>query len=316
MENKDLKKTVKKGIIGAISAGVIIIGGIVVGSMCMTKVPAGYTAVQYNVRGGIQEGTLDDGWHIVSPMIETTLYSIGMEQSYMTSEDKGDSPNDESFSTPTADGKSLKVDLEFSYRFDQDMIAEIFTRFKGKSGDIVKDTFIKPKMKAWTQEVTAKYPVTDVFGNKRQELNETLDEYLKEKFRPYGIIIDTVNFTNISTDDETATAIQQKVNAQQAQELAAIEAKTAKINADKEKEIALIAAEQEKEKAAIAAEQAKIEAKGKADAKRIAAKAEAEANKQIAESITPELLEKIKYDKWTGEVPKVQGSNNPIVKVD
>ena len=106
-------------------------------------------------------------------------------------------------------------------------------------------------MKAWTQEVTAKYPVTDVFGDKRQELNEALDKYLKKKFEPYGIIIDTVNFTSISTDDETQAAIQKKVNAQQELELANIEAKTAKVQADKDKEVALIAAEQDKEKAAI-----------------------------------------------------------------
>lgn len=103
-------------------------------------------------------------------------------------------------------------------------------------------------MKAWTQEVTAKYPVTDVFGDKRQELNEALDEYLKQKFEPYGIIIDTVNFTSISTDDETQAAIQKKVNAQQELELANIEAKTAKVQADKDKEVALIAAEQERRK--------------------------------------------------------------------
>lgn len=159
-------------------------------------------------------------------------------------------------------------------------------------------------MKAWTQEVTAKYPVTDVFGDKRQELNEALDEYLKRKFEPYGIIIDTVNFTSISTDDETQAAIQKKVNAQQELELANIEAKTAKVQADKNKEVALIAAEQEKEKAAIQAEQAKIDAEGKA---------EAEANRKIAESLTPELIEKQKIDKWNGEVPKIQGSNTSTI---
>ena len=104
--------------------------------------------------------------------------------------------------------------MEFSYKFDQDQVADVFTRFKGQSGESVKNTFIKPKMKAWTQEVTAKYPVTDVFGDKRQELNEALDKYLKKKFEPYGIIIDTVNFTSISTDDETQAAIQKKVNIQ------------------------------------------------------------------------------------------------------
>lgn len=303
----------KKGLLGGITLAAIIIVVIVLLGFCTTRVPAGYIAVQYNVNGGIEGDVLEQGWHVVSPTVKTTLYSIGLEQSYLTSEDKGDSPQDESFKTPTADGKSLTVDLEFSYRFNQDVIADTFVKFKGKSGESVKDTFIKPKMKAWTQEVTAKYPVTDVFGDKRQELNEALDEYLKTKFEPYGIIIDTVNFTNISTDDETAAAIQKKVNAQQEQELAEIEARTAKINADKDKEVALIAAQQEKEKAAIQAEQAKIKAEGEAEAKKIAAEAEAEANRKISESLTPELIEKQKIDKWNGDVPKVQGNQATIV---
>ncbi|UVX32674.1 MAG: SPFH domain / Band 7 family protein [Bacteriophage sp.] len=205
------------------------------------------------------------------------------------------------------------LDLEFSYKFDQSRVTDVFTQFKGQSGESVKNTFIKPKMKAWTQEVTAKYPVTDVFGDKRQELNEALDEYLKQKFEPYGIIIDTVNFTSISTDDETQAAIQKKVNAQQELELANIEAKTAKVQADKDKEVALIAAEQEKEKASIQAEQAKIDAEGKAEAIKIKAEAEAEANRKIAESLTPELIEKQKIDKWNGEVPKIQGGNTSTI---
>lgn len=307
------RNKVRKGLVGGITLGAAIVTGFVLTIFCTTKVPAGYIAVQYNVNGGIAGEVLEQGWHIVPPTVKTTLYSIGLEQSYLTSEEKGDSPKDESFNTPTADGKTLKVDLEFSYRFDQNVIADTFVRFKGKSGETVKDTFIKPKMKAWTQEVTAKYPVTDVFGDKRQELNEALDVYLKEKFEPYGIIIDTVNFTNISTDSETQTAIQKKVNAQQEQELANIEAKTAKINADKDKEVALIEAEKNKEKAAIEAEQAKIKAEGQAEAMKIKAEAEAEANKRIADSLTPELIEKNKIDKWTGDVPKVQGNGATIV---
>lgn len=37
--------------------------------------------------------------------------------------------------------------------------------------------------------------------------------------------------------------------------------------------------------------------------------AEADANAQIAASLTPELIEKIKYEKWNGELPTVSGSN-------
>ena len=67
------------------------------------------------------------------------------------------------------------------------------------------------------------------------------------------------------------------------------------------------------ETAIINAEQAKIKAEGQAEATRIKAKAEAEANKLIAESLTPELIENNKIDKWSGNVPTVSGTGMPII---
>lgn len=304
-----------KGKIGAVTLAIVMILGALLIFFCTEKVPAGYVGVVYNMSGGVDGEVLTQGFHVVSPTKKVTTYSIGIEQSYLTSEDKGDSEKDESFNIPTSDGKTVKVNLEFSYRFDPNKVTDTFIKFKGRSGEDVKNTFIKPKIIAWTQEISAKYPVTDIFGDKRTEINAELDKYLKEKFEPYGIIIDTVNFTDISVDKKTADAIQKKVTAQQELELANIEAKTAKVQADKDKEVALIAAEQEKEKAVIEAEQKKITAEGKAEALRIEAQAEAEANKKIADSLTPELIEKQKIEKWKGEVPQVQGDSTPILNM-
>lgn len=306
----------KKGKVGAVSLGVVLFLVLIFCFMCMKKVPAGYVGVVYNMSGGVDGEVLGQGWHFVSPTKKVTTYSIGIEQSYLTSEDKGDSRNDESFNIPTSDGKTVKVNLEFSYRFDADRVTETFVQFKGRSGEDVKNTFIKPKIIAWTQEISATYPVTDIFGDKRTQINAELDTYLKEKFEPYGIIIDTVNFTDISVDDETEAAIQKKVTAQQELELASIEAETAKIQAEKDKQVALIEAEKNKETAEIQAEQKRIQAQGEADAKRIAAEAEAEANRKIAESLTPELIEKMKIEQWNGDVPKVQGSGIPILDIE
>lgn len=303
----------KKGTLGAVVLGLFMVLGVICLFACIERIPTGYVGVVYSPMYGVEDEYLTEGWRLVAPQKKVTEYSIGIEQSYLTADNKGDSKDDESFATPTADGKSLTVDLEFSYKFNQEMITDTFTMFKGQSGTTVKDTFIKPKMKVWTQEVTAKYPVTDVFGDKRQELNEALDVYLKEKFAPYGIIIDTVNFTRIETDSETQAAIQKKVNAQQELELAQIESQTAQVQAEKEKKVALVQAEKDKETAIINAEKAKIKAEGEAEALRIAAEAEAEANREIAASLTPELIEKIKYETWNGELPQVSGGSTPII---
>lgn len=290
--------TSKKGIIGAVLVALVLIVGLIMAIICLEKIPAGYVGVVYNMNGGIDGEILTQGWHIVSPTKKVTKYSIGIEQSYLSAEDKGDSEKDESFNIPTSDGKTVCVNLEFSYRFDESRVADTFIMFKGKSGEVIKDTFIKPKIVAWTQEVSANYPVTDIFGDKRTDINAELDSYLKDKFDKYGIIIDTVNFTNITVDDETAAAIQKKVTAQQELELANIEAQTAKVQANKDKEVAQINAEK-----------AIINANADAEVVRIEAEAEADANKQIAASLTPELIEKIKYEQWDGVLPKVSGSS-------
>lgn len=305
----------KKGTVGAISLAVIIVIGLVCVALCSTRVPAGYVAVKYRMSGGIAEDVLGQGWHVVSPTVKTTLYSIGIEQSYLTATKDGDSPDDDSFSAPSSDGKGLQMELTFTYRYDADKVADTFTRFKGRSGKDLLDTFIKPNVISWTKEVTAKYPVTDILGEKRAELNTVLSDYLADKFEPYGIIIENASLINIEVDDETRKSITKKVTAQQELELANIEAQTAQVQAEKDKQVALIEAEKNKETAQIQAEQAKIKAQGEADAKKIAAEAEAEANKKIAQSLTPELIEKIKYEQWNGEVSQVQGSGTPIIDI-
>ena len=305
----------RKGAIGAVILAVLLLVGCMLLIMCTTRIPTGYVGVVYNMSGGVDGEVLTQGWHVVAPTKKVTTYSIGIEQSYLTAEDKGDSPKDESFSIPTSDGKTVKVNLEFSYRFNEESVADTFTMFKGKSGEDIKDTFIKPKIIAWTQEVSANYPVTDIFGDKRTQINAELDVYLRDKFAPYGIVIDTVNFTDISVDDETAAAIQKKVNAQQELELANIEAETAQIQANKDREVARIQAEKDKEVASIKAEQEIIAAQAKADALLIAAEAEAKANQEIAASLTPELIEKMKYEQWDGKLPTVSGSSNTIVDI-
>ena len=306
-----------KGKIGAIVLGVILFVGLIIGFNCMEKVPAGYVGVVYDMRGGVAEGTLSQGWHFVSPMKEVTLFSIGIEQSYLTAGDNGDSKNDDSFEVPTSDGKGLTVELTFTYRYDVEQVSDIFTRFKGRSGKEIRDSFIKPNIISWVKEVTARYPVTDILGDERADINSAVSEYIKEKFETYGIIVDNVSLVNIEADEDTRQAVQRKVTAQQELELAQIEQKTANVQAQKDKEVALIAAEQEKEVASINAEKAKIKAEGEAEAIKIKAKAEAEANKEVANSLTPELIEKQKIDKWKGEVPIVQGSGSmPIINID
>ena len=321
-----VKTKMSKGIIGAIVSGAGLCIAIVILLLMMEKVPAGYVGIVYDMNGGVSDEVLTQGWHVVAPTKKVTLYSIGIEQSYLTSGKDGDSADDDSFEVPTSDGKGLRVDLTFTYRYDPERVAQLFTRFKGQSGKEVRNSFIKPNIISWVKEVTAKYPVTEILGEERANLNIAVSEYVREKFDPYGIIVENTSLINIDADEETRAQVQRRVNAIQELELAQTEKKTAQVKADQEKEVALtkaqqdketaiILAEQEKETAAINAEKQKIDAEAKAEATRIKARAEAEANKVIAESLTPELIENNKINKWNGNVPSVSGGGVPIINL-
>jgi regulator of protease activity HflC (stomatin/prohibitin superfamily) len=281
----------KIGFVGAVVLGVMLVFSLIFLMISTTKIKPGYVGIVYSINGGVKGDILNQGWHVVGPTKKVTKYSIGVEQSYLTKDKKGDSPKDDSFNIPTSDGKTVNCDLEFSYRFVEDKLPNTFIQFKGRDGQDILDTFIKPKMIAWSQEVTSKYPVTQILGDKRDTINSELDSYLKKKFEPYGIVIDTVNFTRISADKQTKKAIQKKVTAQQELETARVNAQTAEINANKDLHVA------------------EINAKKKV----VEAESKAKANKIVSDSLTDKLIQQNKIDKWDGKLPTVSNGGSSIV---
>ena len=293
-----------KGIVGAIVTALVIFGLIIGVAKCTEKIPAGYVGVVYNMNGGIEKDVLTQGFKIVAPTKKITLYSIALEQSYMTKGDQGDSSDDESFEIPTKEGAALEVDVAFSYSYELSEVPQTFTRFRGQSGKEILKSFIKPKMQAWIKEITPQFSMISIVSTQRGEVNKTLTDQLQERFRPYGISIDNVALADVRPDAETDEAIRKKIKAQEELETAKVTAETDKVNAQRDKEVAQIKAEQDK-----------IEAQGKADAKIIAAEAEAKSNKLISDSLTDKLIERQKISKWNGNVPAVQGSGTTIVDI-
>ena len=265
-----------KGIRGSIIAGVAIVIVIILICMCSVRVPAGYVAVQYDLNGGVRDKVLTQGWHLISPTVHTTKYTVGIEQSYLTKDKKGDSDDDERFSASSKEGKDIDVDLTFTYQYKPEDVKDVFVRFKGQSGKEVRDTFIKPNIISWTKEVLAKYEVADIIGAERANINHDLTEYIAQKFQPYGISISNVSLINLEVDDKTAEVINNKIAAQQ-------EAETQKIK-----------------------NQTKVDkAKADAEAKMIEAEAEAKSNQLIQKSLTDGVLKQQYIEKWDGKLPQV-----------
>ena len=275
----------KTRIVGLVTSVIIAITALIYVLTSCVKIKPGYVGVVYNMNGGVQQELLTQGVHFVSPFKKVNRYSVATEQAYLSRDKKEGSPDDDSFNIPTSDGKTVNVDLEFSYHFDSERLADTYTKFKGQSGSSIESTFIRGKMKAWTSEVSSTFSVLDIYGDKRAALNGAVLEHVKKKFYDYGIIIDSVNFSRIELDDQTSKAIQARINKQQELEALKIEQEKAKVES-----------ETKKQQAQIAAETKKIEAQAAAEAKLIEAQAEAKANKAVSDSLTDGLLKKMEME--------------------
>lgn len=282
----------RKGLLGGIVLALVIIVGVIMLALCTTRVPAGYVAVQYNMNGGVKDEVLTQGWHLVSPTTKTTLYTVGIEQSYLTAGNNGDSEGDESFSASSSEGKAMQIEMTFTYQYQADSVNDVFTRFKGQSGKDVRDSFIKPNIISWTKEVIARYKVSDILGEERANVNIALTEYLSEKFEKYGITISNVSLSNIEVDEETRQAINAKITAQQNAETQSINNQTNIDKAEAEAKVKL------------------TQAQADADAKMIQAEAEAKANELLQESLTDKILRQEYIDKWNGELPNIMTGDN------
>lgn len=276
----------RKGVTGAVVAGVAIIVAIVLLIMCSVRVPAGYVAVQYSLNGGVKDKVLTQGWHFIPPTVHATKYTVGIEQSYLTKDDRGDSEEDESYSASSAEGKALDIELTYTYQYQPENVTAVFTRFKGQSGKEVKDSFIKPNIISWSKEVIARYNVADILGAEKANVNKDITEYVAKKFEPYGITISNVSLINVGVDKKTKEVINDKIAAQQKAETQKIENQT---KVDK--------------------------AKADAEARLIEAKAEAEANELLQKSLSDKVLKQQYLEKWDGVLPKVSSDNSMIYDI-
>lgn len=268
------KKRVKKKIVGLSIIGITVI--LLIFAFCKSTViiQPGYTGIQYSLNGGMMEETLGQGFKIHKPWVKVIQYPTSRQQCYLSQDEREGSKENDSFNIPTADGKSVNVDLEFAYKFDAEHLSTTYTEFKGKKPGQIENEFIRAKMKSWSGEISSTFSVIDIYGDKRQKLNGDVMKHVQKNFAPYGIIIDSVSFTRIEPDDQTKEAIQLKINKQQELETAKLEAQKVEIEG-----------------------QAKVkQAELDANAKRVQAQGEADANAKLQQSITPELLKKMEME--------------------
>ncbi len=258
----------------------IIILVIVLAASCFTIVQPGHTGVVVTL-GRVDEGVLQEGLHLKLPFVQ----SVVMIDNRITKLEV----DTEAFSR---DLQTVETTLAINYRVDTSKSYSIYKNIGGAYETILVVPAVNEVLKAIVAKYTAEESVTN-----RTLISAGLVEGLNEKLNEIGLYVTDVNIINFEFSDAFITAIEEKQVAQQ--EL---------LKAETEKQTKITNAEAE-------AEAIRVKAEADADALRITAEAEAEANATIAESLTEELIEYHKIDKWDGELPEVMGSDGTFLDV-
>lgn len=260
------------GKFAAIVISVVLALGVAISCLlCLERVSVGNVGVVYSSKG-VEEQTLSQGWHWMSPFKHVKQFPISQQQ-IVFSNDPGDYNDkdhpDWSIDAP-ANGGMVKVNLTVNYNFLPDKVIDLYKRFNGMDGEAIVESRVQNSMIAYVKEVTPDFSVMDIYSDKKSEVNQAITEYLNERLEEeYGIHVSGALVIDVELDAELQQKVQAKEQAKQDAEIAELEKQTAQAQAETDKVIA----------------------ESEAEIKRIQAQAEADANRIIAESITPELIQ-------------------------
>lgn len=251
-ELPEIPKGVKKGIY----IFLILLSLALVRVLAIKRIPANTVGVKVSAFGGVQDTTLQTGYHFQIPFVDK-VYMLPTSVQTKTME---------KITTQTKDGQWLNTNIDVKYRVNKEKAMTVFSNYT--TLETVNDSVVSPAVQRAIESVTGNYDIYDVLGNKRTEVYEMIDKALKEKFESYDLEFVSFTITDQDAGDEIEAAI--------------------KNESVKQKEIDT--AKQEKAKAEVEAETKKVQAQAEANNAVIKAEGEAKANKIKSDSITDNLI--------------------------
>jgi prohibitin 2 len=193
-------------------AVVILIAAAVVSTLSTSVVviDAGEAGVVFNAITGTRPGGLGPGLHFVAPYINQVFRYTVREQVYTMTEhpDEGES---ESLRSPTIEGLQVGIDSSTRYRIDPTKAHHVHNQFRD---DYVR-ILIRPAIRSIVRHTVSQNTVTDIYGAKRAEIQQSITEGLRERFEGSGFQLLSFDIRNVSFTDDYAQAIEQKQIAQQ-----------------------------------------------------------------------------------------------------
>lgn len=224
--------------------------------VAVTRIPANTVGVKVSAIGGVQDKTMQTGYHLLVPFVDK-VYKLPTSVQTKTME---------KITTQTKDGQWLNTNIDVKYKVNKQEAMTVFENYQDM--DNVSKNVVTPAVQRAIESVTGEYDIFEILGSKRTEVYGKIDETLKSRFKADNLEFVSFTITDQDAGDEIEKAI--------------------KDESVKQKQVD--SAKQDQEKVKIEAETKKIQAQADADAEVIKAQGQADANAKLSGSITEPLI--------------------------
>ncbi len=310
-----------RGASAFITATVLVVALLVVGSASFVNIQPGYVGVLFDAQAhAVTPGFLQPGYGFKIPLIQVVQqYPVGTQVLTMIARTtEGRVLGDDSIKAQSVEGQDIFIDTTIKYHVIPEQAGRLFTKWQGADIHYIEDNAVRRAARSVVPIIAGKMGVIGIYGNERDVLEKNAFALLKDELAKDYLELEAVQIGEVHISDALKQSLEQKVAAQQA-------AEQAKFALDKAETEAKTAAAVAKGKADARAAEAKGEsdyaailAKGQADARRIAADAETYYNTAVAKSLTPELVQLKAIEKLSDKISIVlaPSGSTPLIGLD
>jgi regulator of protease activity HflC (stomatin/prohibitin superfamily) len=266
----------------------------------------GYVGIIFDkVNRQVSTRALDPGWQFINPFTQSIQqYPVTIQTySMVARSNEGSDASDDSIKVQSIEGQQVNLDVVIQYQVIKEQAAELFQDWGGAPINIVEDRIVRQYTRSQVPLVASRYGWEQISASEREKISGEVAERLEAEFNRRHLQLVSFGIREVHLPQQLQQALDQKIQAQQEAERQEYQLQQAKVKAQQDQ----VAAEGQ-------ANALKAQAEGEAQATLTRARAQAEANRQLSQSLTPDLIRYEQLQRWDGKLPVFSGGGaTPLI---
>jgi len=270
------------------------------------SISPGYVGIVFDkANHNVTAGALEPGWAFINPFTQAIQqYPVTIQTYSMVQKStEGQTSGDDSIKVQSNEGQQINLDVVIQYQVIKEEAGLLYQDWGGADITTVQDQAVRQYTRSQVPVVASKYTWEEITSSKRAEIVSEISQVLTAELAKRHLRLISMGVREVHLPQSLQTALDQKIQAQQQAEQQKYQLQQAQVKA-----------QQDVAEATGRANALKAQAEGEAQATLTRATAQSEANKQLAQSLTPELIRYQQLQRWDGKLPVFSGGNaTPLI---